>query len=80
MNAGALHTIITDEVWHPERAAKRGKNSDGLCLLCKCGKRADFNTYGGNVKPATNTNYNWIPSQEIKKDMNFEPQCLWTTG
>eukprot|EP00972_Heterocapsa_arctica_P093871 13845458-Heterocapsa_arctica.AAC.1 len=52
MNAGALRTIITDGVWYPERAAKRGKTSDGLCLLCKCWK-ADFNTYGGNVKPAT---------------------------
>eukprot|EP00972_Heterocapsa_arctica_P057713 8514226-Heterocapsa_arctica.AAC.1 len=55
MNAGALHTIITDGVWYPERAAKRGKNCDGLCLLCKCGKKADSNTYGGNVKPATRT-------------------------
>eukprot|EP00972_Heterocapsa_arctica_P012922 1898459-Heterocapsa_arctica.AAC.1 len=49
LNAGALHTIITDGVWHPERAAKRGKNTDGFCLLCKCGKKkADCNTYGGN--------------------------------
>eukprot|EP00972_Heterocapsa_arctica_P080766 11900331-Heterocapsa_arctica.AAC.1 len=30
MNAGALRTIITDGAWYPERAAKRGKNSDGL--------------------------------------------------
>eukprot|EP00972_Heterocapsa_arctica_P040954 6036298-Heterocapsa_arctica.AAC.1 len=33
INAGALHTIITDGVWYPERANKRGKNEDGLCLL-----------------------------------------------
>eukprot|EP00972_Heterocapsa_arctica_P033436 4923083-Heterocapsa_arctica.AAC.1 len=43
------------------------------------GKRVDYNTYGGNVKPATRT-YNWLQLQEIKKDMNSEPQCLWTTG
>eukprot|EP00972_Heterocapsa_arctica_P112953 16434618-Heterocapsa_arctica.AAC.1 len=39
MNAGALHTIITDGVWYPERAAKRGNNRDGICLLCNCGKK-----------------------------------------
>eukprot|EP00972_Heterocapsa_arctica_P005296 784713-Heterocapsa_arctica.AAC.1 len=36
MNAGALHTIITDGVWYPERAHKRGKmktmNSEPQCL------------------------------------------------
>eukprot|EP00972_Heterocapsa_arctica_P057264 8449663-Heterocapsa_arctica.AAC.1 len=38
MNAGALHTIITDGLY-PEMAAKRSKNEDGLRLLCKCGKK-----------------------------------------
>eukprot|EP00972_Heterocapsa_arctica_P006433 943620-Heterocapsa_arctica.AAC.1 len=33
MNAGALHTIITDGVWYPERANKRWKNEDGLRLI-----------------------------------------------
>eukprot|EP00972_Heterocapsa_arctica_P033027 4859620-Heterocapsa_arctica.AAC.1 len=39
MNAVALHTIITDGAWYPERANKRGNNDDGLCLICKCGKK-----------------------------------------
>eukprot|EP00972_Heterocapsa_arctica_P087525 12906815-Heterocapsa_arctica.AAC.1 len=38
MNAGALHTIINDGVWYLERANKL-KNDEGLCLLCKCGKK-----------------------------------------
>eukprot|EP00972_Heterocapsa_arctica_P050896 7480527-Heterocapsa_arctica.AAC.1 len=32
------------------------------------------------MKPANHTHYNWLQLQEIKKEMNLEPQCLWTTG
>eukprot|EP00972_Heterocapsa_arctica_P052397 7710271-Heterocapsa_arctica.AAC.1 len=35
MQAGALHTIITDGVWYPQRAVKRSNNADGKCVLCK---------------------------------------------
>eukprot|EP00972_Heterocapsa_arctica_P016682 2460149-Heterocapsa_arctica.AAC.1 len=31
MDAGALHTMLADGVWTPERADKRRKNADGLC-------------------------------------------------
>eukprot|EP00972_Heterocapsa_arctica_P006529 955401-Heterocapsa_arctica.AAC.1 len=34
MKAGALHTIIADGVWTPQRANKRQNNSNGKCLLC----------------------------------------------
>eukprot|EP00972_Heterocapsa_arctica_P042921 6328902-Heterocapsa_arctica.AAC.1 len=37
----------------------------GYACCVNVGKRADFNTFGGN---------------EIKQGMNSEPQCLWTTG
>ena len=36
MNAGALHTIITNVVWYPQRANNTSKTSDGNCLLCSC--------------------------------------------
>jgi hypothetical protein len=54
MEAGALHSIITDGVWYPERANKRGTNEDGFCLICKCGKtKEEYSIYGGNVELAT---------------------------
>eukprot|EP00972_Heterocapsa_arctica_P099986 14744727-Heterocapsa_arctica.AAC.1 len=34
MKARALHTIIADGVWTPQRAYKRQTNSNGKCLLC----------------------------------------------
>ena len=34
MKAGALHTIMSDGVWTPQRAYKRTKTSNGHCLLC----------------------------------------------
>ena len=34
MKAGALHTIMSDGVWTPQRAYKRTKTSNGDCLLC----------------------------------------------
>eukprot|EP00972_Heterocapsa_arctica_P062167 9163296-Heterocapsa_arctica.AAC.1 len=48
MHAGALHTIITDGVRYPQRAAKRVKTSDGKCVLTQ-----DCNIYGGNAAHAT---------------------------
>eukprot|EP00972_Heterocapsa_arctica_P038385 5652223-Heterocapsa_arctica.AAC.1 len=35
MQAGALHTIITDGVWYPQRAVNMTKNADGRCNLCE---------------------------------------------
>eukprot|EP00972_Heterocapsa_arctica_P093573 13803122-Heterocapsa_arctica.AAC.1 len=34
MHAGALHTIITDGVWYPQRAANIANHSNGNCVLC----------------------------------------------
>eukprot|EP00972_Heterocapsa_arctica_P069126 10214229-Heterocapsa_arctica.AAC.2 len=34
MEAGALRTVLADEVWTPERAEKRGNNRNGRCVLC----------------------------------------------
>eukprot|EP00972_Heterocapsa_arctica_P017032 2516255-Heterocapsa_arctica.AAC.1 len=34
MTAGALHSIITDGAWTPQRAEKCTHNVDGRCLLC----------------------------------------------
>eukprot|EP00972_Heterocapsa_arctica_P071908 10622134-Heterocapsa_arctica.AAC.1 len=36
MHAGALHSIITDGVWYPQRVANVAKHSDGKGVLCKC--------------------------------------------
>eukprot|EP00972_Heterocapsa_arctica_P035706 5252604-Heterocapsa_arctica.AAC.1 len=35
MNAGALHNIIADGVWTPQRAHTNNKNLNGKCLLCE---------------------------------------------
>eukprot|EP00972_Heterocapsa_arctica_P076804 11328601-Heterocapsa_arctica.AAC.1 len=35
MQTGALHTIITDGVWYPQRAVRRARNVDGRCVLCE---------------------------------------------
>eukprot|EP00972_Heterocapsa_arctica_P057674 8507469-Heterocapsa_arctica.AAC.1 len=81
MNAGALHTIITDGAWYPERANKRGKNDDGLCLICKCGKKGGLQHIWWECEACNSvTTYNWLQLQDIKKQMNSEPPCLWTTG
>eukprot|EP00972_Heterocapsa_arctica_P088575 13060352-Heterocapsa_arctica.AAC.1 len=81
MNAGALHTIITDGVWYPERANKRRKNDDGLCLLCIHGKKGGLQHIRWEREACNSvTNYNWLQLQEIKKQMKSESQCLWTTG
>ena len=34
MVAGALHTILADGIWTPNRARVRGKKTDGKCPLC----------------------------------------------
>eukprot|EP00972_Heterocapsa_arctica_P068241 10080189-Heterocapsa_arctica.AAC.1 len=68
MNAGALRTIITDGVWYPERANKMGKMMMGCVYFANVVSNEVCSTFGGNVKP------------DIKKHMNSEPQCLWTTG
>eukprot|EP00972_Heterocapsa_arctica_P080975 11933921-Heterocapsa_arctica.AAC.1 len=34
MGAGALHTMLADGVWSPDRAEKRRNNADGLIVLC----------------------------------------------
>eukprot|EP00972_Heterocapsa_arctica_P079940 11780888-Heterocapsa_arctica.AAC.1 len=81
MNAGALRTIITDGVWYPERANQICKNEDGLCLLCKCGNKGGLQHNWWECEACNSvTTYNWLQLQEIKKHMNSEPQCLWTTG
>eukprot|EP00972_Heterocapsa_arctica_P101104 14901721-Heterocapsa_arctica.AAC.1 len=35
MKAGALHTIIADGAWTPQRTHNRQKHSNGQCLLCE---------------------------------------------
>eukprot|EP00972_Heterocapsa_arctica_P039478 5813171-Heterocapsa_arctica.AAC.1 len=81
MNAGALHTILTDGVWYPERANKRGKNEDGMCLICKCGQKGGLQHIWWECEACNSvTNYNWLQLKDIKKQMNSEPHCLWTTG
>eukprot|EP00972_Heterocapsa_arctica_P042748 6304095-Heterocapsa_arctica.AAC.1 len=81
MNAGALHTIITDGVWYPERANKRGTNEDGMCLICQCGQKGGLQHIWWECEACYSvTNYNWLKLKDIKKHMNSEPHCLWTTG
>eukprot|EP00972_Heterocapsa_arctica_P076968 11351483-Heterocapsa_arctica.AAC.1 len=68
MNAGVLHAIITDGVWYPERANKRGKNEDGLCLLCKRGKQGGLQHIWWECEACNSvTNYNWLQLQKILK-------------
>eukprot|EP00972_Heterocapsa_arctica_P096111 14178713-Heterocapsa_arctica.AAC.1 len=35
MKAGALHTIIADGAWTPQRAYKTSNNDNGNCVLCE---------------------------------------------
>eukprot|EP00972_Heterocapsa_arctica_P013484 1985476-Heterocapsa_arctica.AAC.1 len=47
LDAGALHTILADGVWTPERAEKRRNNVDGACKIKQrrakeCNKPACF--------------------------------------
>eukprot|EP00972_Heterocapsa_arctica_P030342 4468276-Heterocapsa_arctica.AAC.1 len=44
------------------------------------GKRVDYNTWWECEVCNSHTNYNWLQLQDINKEMNSEPQCLWTTG
>eukprot|EP00972_Heterocapsa_arctica_P115745 16449476-Heterocapsa_arctica.AAC.1 len=53
MNAGALHTIITDGVWYPERANKRGKMKMACALFANVDKKEDCSTFGGNMELVT---------------------------
>eukprot|EP00972_Heterocapsa_arctica_P029658 4369517-Heterocapsa_arctica.AAC.1 len=34
LDAGALHTVLADVAWTPERAEKRKKNVDSDCIMC----------------------------------------------
>eukprot|EP00972_Heterocapsa_arctica_P037820 5568157-Heterocapsa_arctica.AAC.1 len=52
MNAGALHTIIIDGVWYPERANKRGKTMMGFVCSANAEGKEDSNTFGGNANLA----------------------------
>eukprot|EP00972_Heterocapsa_arctica_P077592 11444510-Heterocapsa_arctica.AAC.1 len=68
MNAGALHTIITDGVWYPERATTIGTNDDGLCLLCKCGKKGGLQHIWWECEACNSVAYfNWLQLQDIRE-------------
>eukprot|EP00972_Heterocapsa_arctica_P028915 4254291-Heterocapsa_arctica.AAC.1 len=80
MQEGALHTIITDGVWYPQRAVKRATNADGKRVLCK--------QYNAGLQhiwwecPAMNSvsNLGWLHLEIIRANMNAQPECLWATG
>eukprot|EP00972_Heterocapsa_arctica_P084153 12398040-Heterocapsa_arctica.AAC.1 len=53
MNAGALHAIIIDGVWYPQRATTKSNKQNTVmanAFYVNATKR-DYSTYGGNVKP-----------------------------
>eukprot|EP00972_Heterocapsa_arctica_P106381 15672237-Heterocapsa_arctica.AAC.1 len=79
LNAGALHTILADGAWTPERAEMRMKNADGACVLCVAPK-AGFEHIWWEC-PALNGVVN-VGLQKIKhrraKEGN-KPACFWST-
>eukprot|EP00972_Heterocapsa_arctica_P053899 7938490-Heterocapsa_arctica.AAC.1 len=49
MDAGALHTILADGVWTPERAEKRRKLLMGYVFYVELPMR-EWNTFGGGAQ------------------------------
>eukprot|EP00972_Heterocapsa_arctica_P035081 5166822-Heterocapsa_arctica.AAC.1 len=80
MHAGALHTIITDGVWYPQRAAKRAKHSDGKCVLFKCENAGLQHIWWECDACNSVSNLGRLQLEAIRTQMDAEPQCLWTTG
>jgi hypothetical protein len=73
MKAGALHTIMSDGVWTPQRAYKRTKTSNGHCLLC--GERnAGVNHLWWNC-PCLNsvTDFNYTSLMNNRKRLDNKP-------
>eukprot|EP00972_Heterocapsa_arctica_P086272 12717144-Heterocapsa_arctica.AAC.1 len=80
MNAGALHTIIADGVWTPQRAHKLSNNSNGKCLLCGA-DTAGVNHIWWDC-PALNK-YSDLVSLNLNKQRetnNNKPERFWNTG
>eukprot|EP00972_Heterocapsa_arctica_P008810 1293196-Heterocapsa_arctica.AAC.1 len=80
MHAGASHTIITDGVWYPQRAATRAKHNDGTRALCKCESAGLQHIWWECMGCNSVSNLGRLQLKAIRTQMNAEPQCLWTTG
>ena len=73
MKAGALHTILADGVWTPQRAYKRTKTATGDCVLCG-EKNAGVNHLWWNCRrPNDITDYNYHGLLIIRKKMENKP-------
>ncbi len=78
--AGALHTILADGVWTPQRTHKRQNNSNGDCLLCGM-KNAGVNRRWWDCYGLQNqSEYSFVRLKEIRNRYQNQPECFWNTG
>eukprot|EP00972_Heterocapsa_arctica_P094325 13910439-Heterocapsa_arctica.AAC.1 len=80
MRAGALHTILADGVWTPQRAHNIQKNCNGKCLLCG-DKDAGVNHLWWDC-PSLNkySDLGYLNLKEIRRKENNQTECCWNTG
>ena len=78
--AGAIHTVLSDGWWNPDRANKRGSGKIPKCVLCGCPK-GDLDHLAWSC-PRINrvTDLGYVQLKRERAQLEGEPKCLWRTG
>eukprot|EP00972_Heterocapsa_arctica_P023369 3443270-Heterocapsa_arctica.AAC.1 len=80
MDAGALHTILADGVWTPERAEKRRANADGRCVVCDAPNTSVEHIWWECPTLNGVTKFGLQKLKQRRTKEENKPACFWMAG